>query len=63
MCDAIYICNTQYTLIKIMDGHLSYLLLILNNKQKSDSFSAHSEKNFNPTKPRTDPRKYMTFKW
>ena len=62
MCDAIYIGNTQQTFKKIMDGHLSDLLSILNNGQKSYSFAAHFEQHFNTTTSRTDLRKYMTFK-
>ena len=45
-----------------MDGHLSDLLRILKNGQKSDSFAAHFEKYFNTNTSRTDIRKYMTFK-
>ena len=44
-----------------MDGHLSDLLRLLNNGQKSDSFSAHFKQNFNDTRSRTDLRKYMSF--
>ena len=45
-----------------MDGHLSYILCILKNGQKPDSFAAHSEQQFNTTTSRTDLRKYMAFK-
>ena len=62
LLDTIYIGNTQKTFKKIMDGHLSDLLCLLNNGQKSDSFSAHFEQHFNTTTSRTDLRKYMTFK-
>ena len=62
MCDAIYIGNTQQTSKKIMDSHLSDLLLLLNNRQKSDSIAAHFKQHFNTTTSRTDLRKYMTFK-
>ena len=62
MCDAIYIGNTQQTFKKRMDVHVSDLLRLLNNRQKSDSFSAHFEQHFNTTTPRTDLRNYMTFK-
>ena len=62
MCDAIYIGNTQQTFKKRMDGHFSDLLSLLKNGQKSDSFSAHFEQNFNTTTPRTDLCKYMRFK-
>ena len=41
MCDAIYIGNTQQTLNKIMDSHVSDILRLLKNGQKSYSFSAH----------------------
>ena len=41
MCDAIYIGNTQQTFKKRMDGHLSDILRLLNNRQKSDSFASH----------------------
>ena len=62
MCDAIYIGITQQTLKKIMDGHLSDLLRLLNKRKKSDSFSAHFKQHFNDTTSRTDLRKYMSFK-
>ena len=45
-----------------MDCHFSYLLRLLKNGQKSDSFSAHSKQNFNYTMSRTYLRKYVTFK-
>ena len=45
-----------------MDGHLSYLLGLLKNEQKSDSFSAHFEQHFNATTSLTYLRKYMTLK-
>ena len=61
MCDAIYIGNTQQTLKKIMDVHLSDLLRLLKNGQKSDSLSEHFEHQFNATTSRTDLCKYMTF--
>ena len=48
MCDAIYIGNT-------------YLLRLLKNGQKSDSFAAHFEQQFNTTSSRTYLRKYMVF--
>ena len=41
MCDASYTGNTQQTLKKIMDGHLSDILRLLNNLRKSDSFATH----------------------
>ena len=62
MCDDIYIGNTQQTFKKIMDGHLSGLLRLLNNGKKSDSFAAHFEQQFNSTTSCTDLRKCMTFK-
>ena len=61
-CDAIYICNTQQTFKKRMDGHLSDIQRLLKNRQKSDSFAAHFVQHFNNTKSRTDLRKCMTFK-
>ena len=61
MCDAIYIGNTQQTIKKRMDGHLSDLQHLLKNGQKSDSFAAHFVLRFNTTTSRTDIRKYMTF--
>ena len=45
-----------------MDGHLSNLLRLLKNGQKSDSFAAYFEQHFYYTKSRTDLRKYITFK-
>ena len=62
MCDGIYIGNTQQTFKKRMDGHFSDLLRLFKNGQKSDSFAAHFAQHFNTTTPRTDLRKYMTFK-
>ena len=62
MCDAIYIGNTQHTFKKIMDSHLSDLLHLLKNGQKSDSFIDHFEHHFNNTKSPPDIRKYMSFK-
>ena len=38
------------------------LLSVIKNGQKSDSFAAHFEQNFNTTSSRIDLRKYMTFK-
>ena len=60
--DAIYIVSTQHNLKKRMDGHLSDILRLLKNRQKSDSFAAHCEQHFNTTTPRKELRKYMTFK-
>ena len=62
MCDSIYIGNTHQTFKKIMDCRFYYLLRLLNNGQKSDSFSAHFVHHCNTTTTRTDLRKYMTFK-
>ena len=62
MCDAIYIGNTQQTFKKRMDAHFSDLLRLLNNGQKSYSFSAHFEQPFNTTTSRTYLHKYMTLK-
>ena len=45
-----------------MDGHLSDLLHLLKNGQKSYSFSAHFEQHFNTTMSRTDLPNYMAFK-
>ena len=44
LCDAIYIGNTQQTPNNIIDGHFSDVQHLLNNGQKSDSFTAHYEK-------------------
>ena len=62
MCDYIYIGNTQQTFKKIMDGHFSGLLRLLNNGHKSDSFAVQFEQHFNTTTSRKDLRKYMMFK-
>ena len=61
MCDNIYIGKTQQKLRKNY-GHFSNLVCLLKNGQKTDSFPAHFEQNFNATSSRTDLRKYMTFK-
>ena len=45
-----------------MDGHLSDLICLLKNGQKSDSFAVHFEQHFSATTSRTDLRNYMTFK-
>ena len=44
-----------------MDGHFSDLLCLLKNRQKSDSFAAYSEQQFNATMSRTDLYKYTMF--
>ena len=61
LCDVIYIGNTQQTLKKIMDGHFSDLLRLLNNRQKSDSFAVHFGQHSNTNTSLTDLRKYMAF--
>ena len=43
-------------------SHLSDLLRLLKNGQKSDSFAAHFEHHFNSTTSHTDIRKYMIVK-
>ena len=45
-----------------MDGHFSDQQRLLKNGQKSDSFAAYLVRHFINTTPRTDLRKYMTFK-
>ena len=45
-----------------MDDHLSDLLHLLKNGEKSDSFAAHFEQHFNTTTSRKYLRNYMTFK-
>ena len=62
MFDSIYIGNTQKTYKKIMDGYFSYILRLLKNEQKSDSFAAHFEQNFKSNVSCTYLCKYMTFK-
>ena len=61
MYDDIYIGNTQQTLKKIMNGHISNLLCFLKNGQKSDSFSAYFKQHFNTTMSCTYLCKYMIF--
>ena len=43
MCDAIYIGNTQQTFKKRMDVHLSDILCLLKNGNKTYLFAAHFE--------------------
>ena len=62
MCDAIYIGNTQQTFKKIMDSHFYDLLRLIKNGQKSESFAAHSEQNFNTTTSHTYLDEYISFK-
>ena len=45
-----------------MVGHFSYLLHLLKNGHKYDSFAVHFEQHFNSTISRTYLRKYMAFK-
>ena len=45
-----------------MDSHFSDFQHLLKNRQKSDSFAAHSEQHFKTTTSRTDLRKYIAFK-
>ena len=45
-----------------MEGRLSYLLCLLKNGQKYDSFSAHLEQHFKYTTSCTYLHKYMMFK-
>ena len=62
ICDTIYIGNKQHTFKKIIGDNFSDLLRLLKNRQKFDSFAAHSEYHFNYTMSRIDLRKYMTSK-
>ena len=61
MSEDIYIGNTQQIPKKRMDGHLSDLLRLLKNGQKSDSFAAHFEHHFDSTTSSTDLGKYIPF--
>ena len=45
-----------------MDGHLSDLLHLFKNGQKSDSVAAHFKQHFNTIKSRTYLLKYVTLK-
>ena len=45
-----------------MDGCVSDILQPIKHGQKSDSFTAHFEQNFNATSSNTDLHKYMTLK-
>ena len=45
-----------------MYGHFFDILRLLDNGQKSDSFSAHFKYHFKSTTSCTDIRKYMAFK-
>ena len=62
MFEPIYIGNTQHTSKKIIDSHLYYLLRLLKNGQRPNSFDAHLEQHFTSATSRTEIRKYMTFK-
>ena len=62
MCEDIYICNTNQTFKKRMDGNFYNTLRLLKNGQKPDSFAAHSEQHFNSTMSRTDLRMCTAFK-
>ena len=62
ICDAIYIGNTQKTFKTRTDSHLSYILHLFKNGQKSDSFAAHSKQHFKDPMSHIDICKYMTFK-
>ena len=62
VCDAIYIGNTHQTLKKILDSHLSNLLRLLKNGQKSDSLDAYIKRHLNATTSHIYIRKYVTFK-
>ena len=50
MCDTIYTGNTQHTLKKHTDGHLSNVHKLLKTGQKIYSFAAHYNTIFNSTK-------------
>ena len=62
ICDNIYIGKIQNTFKKRMDGHLSDLLHLLKNGQKSDSFTAHFIQHFKSTMSFTYLRKLITLK-
>ena len=62
MCEAIYIGNTQKTFKKITDSHLSDILRLLKNWQKSELFAAHFGHHFNSTTSRRDLYKCMVLK-
>ena len=62
MCHAIYIVNTQQTHEKGIVDNFSDSQLIINNRQKLDSFDAHYDKSFKYTPPHTDLCKYKKFK-
>ena len=51
LCGSIDIENTQQTLKKIMDSHLSGVQRILNNGQKPYSFAEYYKQHFNSTTP------------
>ena len=62
MCESIYIGNTHHIFKKRMYINFYYILRLLKNGQKLDSFDAHSKQHFNYTTSHTDPRNYITFK-
>ena len=62
MCDAIYIGKTQQIKKKRMDDNFYNILCLLKNRQKSYSFAAYFEQQFNTTTSCTYLRKYMMFK-
>ena len=62
MCEAIYIGNTQQTNTKITDSYFFNVQRLLENGQKSDSFTAHFEQQFKPTTSHMELREFMTFK-
>ena len=59
MCDSIYIGNNQNTFKIRTDGHFYDLQRLLKNRQKADSFDAHSVQHCNTTMSHNDLRKYM----
>ena len=61
MCDYMYTSNTKWVFKKRTDGRFYYLLRLLKNGQKSDSFAVHFEQHFKYTASRTDLRKCMAF--
>ena len=54
MGDDIYIGNTQKTHKKILDGHLSHILCLLQKGKKYDSYAAYLENPIKSTMSRTD---------
>ena len=62
LCDAIFIGNTRQTFKKRMEGNFSYLLHLLLNRKKLDSFADHFKQHYNATTSRTYLHMYMKFK-